>query len=150
MPHDVMDEPPYRFMTAAQLEAERAAIAVALPRPGTDHDRALDQHDQLAHGARFADLASFAEPPSAVALRDALAPLGPKKSMELMQLLLQIRAALSQIPHWYGQDFDPTDLFVVSPLWFQRWQDLIGGVLFPAYIGFVRTERFASNGSPDA
>lgn len=137
-------------MTAAQLESERAAIAAALPFCNTSRSQTLDRHDRLSHGARLADLAPFVQPLGAAELRDALAPLEQTKSTELMQLLLQIRAALSQIPHWHGQDFDPTDLFVVSPLWSQRWQDLIGGVLFPAYIGFVRTEQFVSNGSPDA
>lgn len=139
----LMDEAPaYTFMTASQLEDERKAIAEALEPLGPVGQTAPPTPDEACYLAvRFVELLPFSQPPHADVLREVLrarpAPLSTTETLALSRRLSQIRAAIRHASLYQGRDFDPTDTFAVVPQWQLRWQSLISGALFPAYVALL-------------
>ncbi|WP_275100106.1 hypothetical protein [Sedimenticola hydrogenitrophicus] len=142
MPEDVLHNmvQTFIFMPAADLEAEREAIAKAVP-PGDMADApTLEEAIRLGH--RFVQLAPYGDPPDADTLQRCLAPLSPLQSGALAVRLEQIQRALWQVQHMKGLDYDPTQVLAVQPLWHLRWETLFRGSLYPAYVGMLDVSRF--------
>lgn len=131
----------YIFMTSEQLEAEREAIQQATGggRPGA-HSTKPNPEEIASVSAHFGALAPFGHTPTAEHLRETLAPLHGSRIVAF-QLEL-VRRALRHASRYQGQDYDPTNTFAVSPHWRHRWQTLLQGGLFPAYVGFLETGQF--------
>lgn len=142
MPADVLHDiiQTFIFMPATELEAEREAISRCVPVGAGAQTPTKDQCLDL--GLRFAQLAPFATPPSDDAMQRALAPLTPSQSGALHARLDQVRRAIRQARHLHGVDYDPTDVFAVQPLWHLRWESLISGALYQAFVGFLEIDRF--------
>jgi hypothetical protein len=140
---DTMEEDgPFIFMDADLLESERQVIEAALPTSAGNDQPGLPAELAIQVAVQFVERARYGEPPTVAALRNALAPLPLSQSLALQRRLQQVRGAIYHGRNYQGRDYDPTRLFAVNPRWNRRWETMLSGVLFPAYIGYLDVGQF--------
>ena len=134
---DVLHEidPTVIFMDVDALEAERTAIVEALPNAVCGPRPTLSMHEGLALSQVFVSkVVGCVAPETVDALRCRLAQLPNRQTQQLEHRLRQLQRAFQLIPYYHGRDFDPTRALAVQPQWHKRWEALIGGMVYPAYV----------------
>lgn len=135
------DETTFIFMDADILEGERIALCEALPANASWPVEVPTRSSPIALGSHFAGV--FENRPHATSddLRAGLALLSHPEIQALQARFAQIHSAIWHVRHYHGRDFEPTRVFAVSPVWRRRWETLIGGILYPAYIAVLDVNR---------
>ena len=130
------------FISGAVLQNERIAIESALPHGTASANPSKREAFELA--MRFAEIAPFSKPPGEDdALPARLALLQPREIRVLRWRLHQVESAVWHALQYRGRDFESTEMFAVNPIWYRRWEELIGGQLLPAYIGNLSIDKYA-------
>lgn len=129
------------FMNASHIESELAVFLAALPMQDAVPMIHLERHALIEASSAVADLA-FLMPPNVGELKDALSHIDDNQIQLIQCRLLQVRKAILSAKYFHGKDFESTDVFAVSPVWSKRWDQLVCGNLFPAYIGYVDIDSF--------
>ena len=119
-----------------QLEGERLEILEALP-PSFGNPRYPSQEEAMALGYEFSRVARFAERPPAAALRQSLSLLDAMQSERVLYRLKEIGTTIRSACEIWGRDYDPSRTFAVNHRWGRRWETLLCGGVFLAYIGMV-------------
>lgn len=134
----------FRFMTFADLEAERQCFEDALNvlnvvgKPG-DYDVS---EEALKVATLVSELIGFAQTPTIEQLLLVISKIHNDVLCQLKTRIHQLSRAFHGTSLLEGVDYKQTDVCVVSPIWHRRWSDLIYGELRPAFVGHCLVEAY--------
>ena len=132
----LLDDGPYIFMDIDHLEEERLAILETLPHP-SGNPIYPSKEEAMAIGFEFSRVARFSERPPATALRQSLSLLDATQSGRVFYRLAQIGTTIRSAREIWGRDYEPSRTFAVSHRWDRRWEALLCGGIYLAFVGIL-------------
>ncbi|MCP4109205.1 MAG: hypothetical protein GY749_27385 [Desulfobacteraceae bacterium] len=129
----------YIIMSGNDLLAELQAIEQATASINRTPAARPSEDDCMTMAAVFSEL--LLPSPSVPQESELFHALSRLQCSQTGILLYVCRRAIREIQYIQkleGRDFEPTDSFLVSPIWKRRINDILSGALYPAYVACYR------------